>query len=116
MYVPASLKGGWNDSAREALLERALGQLEQYAPGLRQLVLHAEMLTPHDLEQVHRVTGGHWHHTEFAVDQMLMMRPTYEAAQYATPVPGLYLCGAGCHPGGDLMGGAGYNAAREILK
>jgi phytoene dehydrogenase-like protein len=98
------------------LLERALGQLEQYAPGLRQLVLHAEMLTPHDLEQVYRVTGGHWHHTEFAVDQMLMMRPTYEAAQYATPMPGLYLCGAGCHPGGDLMGGAGYNAAREILK
>jgi phytoene dehydrogenase-like protein len=46
----------------------------------------------------------------------LMMRPTYEAAQYGTPIPGLYLCGAGCHPGGDLMGGAGHNAALEILR
>ena len=47
---------------------------------------------------------------------MLMMRPTYEAAQYSTPLPGLYLCGAGCHPGGDLMGAAGHNAAQEILR
>ena len=90
--------------------------LEQHAPGLRELVLYAELLTPQDLEQQHRVTGGHWHHTEFAVDQMLMMRPTYEAAQYSTPIPGLYLCGAGCHPGGGLMGGPGHNAAKEILK
>ena len=50
------------------------------------------------------------------MDQMLMMRPTYEAAQYSTPIPGLYLCSAGCHPGGGVMGGAGHNAAREILK
>ena len=69
-----------------------------------------------DLEREYRVTGGHWHHTEFALDQALMMRPTYEAAQYQTPVPGLYLCGAGCHPGGDLSGGPGHNAAREILR
>ena len=116
MYVPASLKGGWTDSARDALTESVIATLERYAPGLRELVLHAEMLTPHDLEQSHRVTGGHWHHTEFAMDQMLMMRPTYEAAQYRTPIPGLYLCGAGSHPGGGLMGGPGHNAAHEILK
>jgi len=47
---------------------------------------------------------------------LLMMRPTYEAAQYRTPIAGLYLCGAGCHPGGDLVGGAGHNAAHEILR
>ena len=52
----------------------------------------------------------------FEVDQSLMMRPTYEAAQYATPLPGLYLCGAGSHPGGDLTGGPGHNAACEILR
>lgn len=116
MYVPANLKGGWSEAAKAALTGRVLDTLEQYAPGLRNLVLHAELLTPADLEQQYRVTGGHWHHTEFAVDQMLMMRPTYEAAQYSTPIPGLYLCGAGCHPGGGLMGGPGHNAAKEILK
>ena len=116
MYVPAKLKGGWTSEARSALTERVLDELERYAPGLRELVVHAEMLTPADLERSHNVTGGHWHHTEFSIDQMLMMRPTYQAAQYSTPIPGLYLCGAGSHPGGGLMGGPGHNAAHEILK
>jgi phytoene dehydrogenase-like protein len=116
MYVPANVKGGWTEDSKNALLKTLLQTLEAYAPGLGDLVLQAELLTPQDLENSHRVTGGHWHHAEFAVDQMLMMRPTYEAAQYRTPIPGLYLCGAGSHPGGDLMGGPGYNAAREILK
>jgi phytoene dehydrogenase-like protein len=79
-------------------------------------VIAGEFLTPLDIERECRVTGGHWHHTEFAMDQMLMMRPTYEAAQYATPLEGLFLCGAGSHPGGDLTGAPGHNAAREILR
>lgn len=116
MYVPAELRGGWTDEAKSNLLQRLLVQLEQYAPGISAQVIHSELLTPHDLEQTHNVTGGHWHHTEFAVDQLLMMRPTYEAAQYSAPVPGLYLCGAGSHPGGGLVGAPGHNAAREILK
>ncbi|MFT6286399.1 MAG: phytoene dehydrogenase-like protein [Halieaceae bacterium] len=116
MYIPANVKGGWTEESRSALLKTLLETLEAYAPGMEDLVIQAELLTPQDLESSHRVTGGHWHHAEFAVDQMLMMRPTYEAAQYHTPIPGLYLCGAGSHPGGDLMGGPGYNAAREILK
>jgi phytoene dehydrogenase-like protein len=115
MYVPATLKGGWNDAARAALTERLLATLEGYAPGLREQVLHAELLTPDDLEREYRVTGGHWHHTEFAIDQLLMMRPTYGAAQYATPIPGLYLCGAGSHPGGGITGAPGHNAAKVIL-
>ena len=116
MYIPYELKGGWSETARSALLEKLLDTLCQYAPGLRELVLHAQLLTPADLERDWNVTGGHWHHGEFAMDQMLMMRPTYEAAQYTTPIPGLYLCSAGCHPGGDVTGAAGHNAAREILK
>jgi phytoene dehydrogenase-like protein len=116
MYVPYALKGGWTDEARADLCERAIETIARYAPGLEQQVLHSELLTPLDLEQTHNVTGGHWHHTEFFADQMFMMRPTYEAAQYKTPIPGLYLCGAGSHPGGGLMGGPGHNAAREILK
>jgi phytoene dehydrogenase-like protein len=116
MYVPHGLKGGWNTGARDTIYERALHTLERYAPSIRKQVLHGELLTPLDLEKSGFVTGGHWHHTEFSVDQMLMMRPTYEAAQHSTPIPGLYLCGAGCHPGGDLAGAAGHNAARVILR
>ena len=116
MYVPYDLKGGWTEAAKENLAKSCLSTIEQYAPGIGDLVVHKELMTPVDLEQHYRGTGGHWHHTEFALDQMLMMRPTYEAAQYATPIAGLHLCGAGCHPGGGLMGAAGHNAALEILK
>jgi len=116
MYVPYSLKGGWTDEARDQMRDRAVDTIAQYAPGIREQILHSELLTPADLEQQYNVTGGHWHHTEMAMDQMLMMRPTYEAAQYRTPIPGLYLCSAGSHPGGDIVGNAGYNAAHEILR
>jgi len=116
MYVPYRLKGGWSSQARGLLCDRVLETIARYAPRLRDHIIHRELLTPADLEQAFLVTGGHWHHTELALDQLLMMRPTYEAAQYSTPIPGLYLCGAGCHPGGDIMGGAGHNAAHEILR
>ena len=116
MYVPHELKGGWTDEARDLMCERAIDTIAEYAPRIREQIIHREFLTPLDLEQDYRVTGGHWHHAEFALDQMLMMRPTYEAAQYGTPIPGLFLCGAGCHPGGDITGAAGHNAASEILR
>jgi phytoene dehydrogenase-like protein len=116
MYVPYRLKGGWTDAARDLICELAIDTIAQYAPRIREQIIHPEFLTPFDLEHNYRVTGGHWHHTEIAMDQMLMMRPTYEAAQYGTPIPGLFLCGAGCHPGGGIMGAAGHNAAREILR
>jgi phytoene dehydrogenase-like protein len=116
MYVPYRLKGGWDDLARNSMCERIIDTIARYAPGIREQIVHQELLTPMDLEQDYLVSGGHWHHSEFALDQMMMMRPTYEAAQYATPLPGLYLCGAGCHPGGDLTGAPGHNAACEILR
>ncbi len=116
MFVPYDLKDGWNNDARERLSEQLIKQIEQYAPGIGQLIMGRELLSPVDLERQFGVTGGHWHHTEMALDQMLMMRPTYEAAQYATPIRDLYLCGAGSHPGGDLTGAPGHNAAQEILK
>lgn len=116
MYAPYRLKGGWDELARHAFAERAIATIARYAPGIREQIVHQEILTPLDLEQVCNVSGGHWHHTEFALDQSLMMRPTYEAAQYSTPLPGLYLCGAGSHPCGDLTGGPGHNAAHEILR
>ena len=116
MYAPYRLKGGWDEAARHALRETAIDTIARYAPGIRDQVSGSELLTPADLEREYRVSGGHWHHAEFALDQILMMRPTYEAAQYSTPLQGLYLCGAGCHPGGDVTGAPGHNAAREILR
>jgi len=115
MYLPAKPAGGWTDALRDACKERLLATLSRHAPGIGDLVLHAELLTPADIERDYGVYGGHWHHGETAIDQLLMMRPTYEAAQYRTPIDGLWLCGAGCHPGGDLNGNPGRNAAREIL-
>ena len=116
MYVPYRLKGGWTEEARAAIRERAIDTIAQHAPRIRQQIVGSELLTPADLEAQYRVTGGHWHHADFAADQMLMMRPTYEAAQYRTPVQGLFLCGAGSHPAGDVTGMPGHNAAREILR
>ncbi|PCI34440.1 MAG: phytoene dehydrogenase [Alphaproteobacteria bacterium] len=116
MYVPHDLKGGWTAAARDQLCERVIDTIARYAPGIRQQILHQELLTPYDIAQSYNVTGGHWHHVEFTLFQMMMMRPTYEAAQYTTPISGLYLASAGCHPGGGLMGGPGHNAAHEILK
>ena len=90
--------------------------LERYAPGLRRQVVASELLLPIDIEREFRITGGHWHHGELALDQFLMLRPVPGAAQYAMPVNGLYLCGAGCHPGGGVMGSAGKNAAQAVLR
>ena len=116
MYVPYRHKEGWSDEHKQALYEKVINLLEAYAPDIRQLIIHGELLTPADIERQFNVSGGHWHHGELSLWQMLMMRPTYEAAQYKTPIPGLYLCSAGSHPGGGLTGAPGHNAAKEILK
>ena len=116
MYVPYELKSSWTDQTRAVLQEKVIDTLSIYAPDIKEHILYSEVLTPLDLEQRHGVTGGHWHHTELSLDQMFMMRPTYEAAQYATPIPGRYVCGAGSHPGGGLVGASGHNAAHEMLK
>jgi phytoene dehydrogenase-like protein len=113
-YAPAELRGGW-EAGGPAFRDSILAVLERYLPGLSARVLAAELLTPADLEARYRMPGGHWHHGELAVDQMMMLRPVHGAGQYATPLPGLYLCGAGSHPGGGVMGAAGLNAARKIL-
>ena len=116
MYAPYDEKTGWSDASRKTFTDNILSTLQRYIPNLKDIALAHELLTPLDLERDYHVTGGHWHHAEMAVEQMLMMRPTYQAAQYETPFPGLYLCGAGSHPGGGLLGIPGWNAARQILK
>ncbi|HLF32351.1 MAG TPA: NAD(P)/FAD-dependent oxidoreductase [Xanthomonadales bacterium] len=113
-YAPRELKGGWA-AGKAAFTDSVLTVLEQYSPDIRSKAVMAELLTPEDLEKEFRMSGGHWHHGELSMDQFLMVRPVPGAAQYATPVDGLYLCGAGSHPGGGVMGSAGRNAARVIL-
>lgn len=113
-YAPYELKGGW-EAGREAFADHVIKTIAALAPGLGDQIVAREMLAPPDLERVFGMTGGHWHHGDLAVDQMLMLRPVPGFAQYASPVPGLYLCGAGTHPGGGVMGAAGMNAAKRIL-
>jgi phytoene dehydrogenase-like protein len=74
------------------------------------------LLTPLDIEEQYNIAGGHWHHGELTLDQMMMLRPVPEAARYALPLDGMYICGASAHPGGGVMGAAGRNAAPAIIK
>ncbi len=113
-YAPHRLKAGWS-GAREAFAKRLIELLEGYAPGMASTIAASELLTPEDIESRFGITGGHWHHGELIVDQMLMLRPLHGAAQYDTPVEGFYLCGAGTHPGGNVTGVPGMNAARRLL-
>jgi phytoene dehydrogenase-like protein len=113
-YAPYALKEGW-ESGRQRFTDTALDTLERFAPGLRGSIIGSELLTAADMERQFRISGGHWHHGDLAFDQFLMVRPVPGAAQYRTPLEGLFLCGAGCHPGGGVMGIAGRNAARQVL-
>ncbi len=114
-YVPYAPDVGW-DAGKPTLLNQLLSELEAYAPGIGALVTASELVVPSELEASHGMTGGNWHHGELSIDQALMMRPFPGSTQYATAVEGLYLCGAGAHPGGGLQGLPGRNAAKEILK
>ena len=97
-FAPYELEGGWMDAARDGLGEAVLGQLERHVPDLRERIVAMEVLTPVDLQRRYRTTGGHLHHGEHALDQMLFMRPTPETAHYRTPIRGLFLAGSGSHP------------------
>lgn len=115
-YAPYHLEGGWSEAARRRLGETVLVQLEAFSPDLRSLIVAQDVLTPVDIERDTGAAGGHWHHGELAVEQMLNLRPVNGLARYALPVGGLYLCGAAAHPGGDVLGAAGHNAARQALR
>jgi phytoene dehydrogenase-like protein len=114
IYLPYDLRGGW-DPARDRVAEALIDRIAEVAPDIRQRIVAKQLQTPADLESRFGLTGGHWHHGELAFDQLFMLRPVPGAAQYATPLPGLYLCGAGTHPGGGVSGIPGRNAARRIV-
>jgi len=113
-FAPYTLREGDWDTSRDAFGECVVKTLEQYAPGIRPLIVAAETLTPLDLERGWGLTGGHIFHGELSLDQFFTMRPLLGYGNYATPLRGLFLCGNGSHPGTGLTGGSGLNAAREI--
>jgi len=113
-YAPYALKEGWS-AGKPKFLKAIMAQLEAYAPGIGKSVLHTELLTPADIETRYRMPGGHWHHGELQADQMLMSRPVSGWSGYDTPLEGLFLAGAGSHPGGGVSGAPGLNAAKRII-
>jgi len=114
-YAPYRLRDGdWN-ARREAFGDVVLDTLSEYAPKIRDAVLHRRVLVPPDLEAAYGLPEGSPSHGEMTLDQFFHMRPIPGHARYRTPIDGLYLCGAGCHPGGGVTGIPGHNAARAIL-
>ena len=101
---------------RQPLLQAVLNTLDKFAPGISGLVVAAQVLTPADLETEYGFHGGHIFHGELALDQLFAARPLLGYARYDSPIRGLYLCGAGTHPGGFLTGASGRLAASAVLK
>ena len=111
------LPGGasWAD-AKQAALDRVIDTVDRYAPNFRRSIIAAQAYTPEELETRFGLIGGDIFHGALTLDQLYWARPAWGASQYRTPVPGVYLCGSGAHPGGGVSGAPGHNAARAILR
>jgi len=114
-YGPYQLASGSWDSEREAYGDQVLATLEQYCPGITASVQHAEILAPPDIEARYGLLGGNIFQGEMSPDQMLSLRPIFGYGDYRSPIAGLYLCGAGTHPGGGVMAISARNASKVIL-
>jgi phytoene dehydrogenase-like protein len=112
---PAIARERWARE-RDAFADRVLALVDEVAPGFSASVLHRDVLGPPELEDVFALTGGNIFHGAMTLDRLLFLRPLPGWARYRTPIAGLWLCGAGTHPGGGVMGACGRNAAREILR
>ncbi|MGA8144896.1 MAG: NAD(P)/FAD-dependent oxidoreductase [Candidatus Acidiferrales bacterium] len=115
-YVPYKLRRGTWDENRELLGDRVVRKIGEYAPNVPKSILARQVLTPLDLERTYGLTEGNIFHGDLSLEQLFFMRPIPGWSQYRTPVNGLYLCGAGAHPGGGVTGAPGYNAAHQALR
>jgi phytoene dehydrogenase-like protein len=115
-YVPYHLREGNWDENREVLGDRVVKKIAEYAPNVPASVSARQVLTPLDLERTYGLTEGNIFHGDLRLEQLFFMRPVPGWAQYRTPVAGLYLCGAGAHPGGGVTGAPGRNAAHQALR
>jgi phytoene dehydrogenase-like protein len=115
-YAPYHLKGSSWDVERDRFGDTVVDTIAEYAPDLKSLILHRQVVTPLDLEREWGLTEGNIFQGELALEQLLFLRPVPGWARYRTPVENLYICGSSAHPGGGIMGAPGRNAAIEILR
>src|SRR5687767_1455755 len=116
-YAPYHLKDGvWDDRKREAFGDAVINAIAEYAPNIKDIILHRQVLTPLDIEQVFGLTEGNIFQGELTLEQLFFLRPVPGWARYATPIDRLYMCGSATHPGGGIMGAPGKNAAERIVK
>ncbi|MGA9797087.1 MAG: NAD(P)/FAD-dependent oxidoreductase [Rhizomicrobium sp.] len=115
-YLPYKLREGTWDEKREALADSIIRQIGRHMPNVPGAILARKMLTPLDLENIYGLTEGNIFHGDLHLGQLFSMRPVPGYSQYRSPVKGLYLCGAGAHPGGGVTGAPGHNAAMQVLK
>jgi phytoene dehydrogenase-like protein len=115
-YVPYKLREGTWDEKRELLGDRVVKKIAEYAPNVPGAIEARQVLTPLDLERTYGLTEGNIFHGDLRLEQLFFMRPVPGWAQYRTPIRGLYLCGAGAHPGGGVTGAPGRNAAQQALR
>jgi phytoene dehydrogenase-like protein len=115
-YVPYKLKQGNWDQKRELLGDRVVNKIAEFAPNVPSAIIVRHVLTPLDLERTYGLTEGNIFHGDLTLEQLFFMRPVPGWADYRSPIGGLYLCGAGAHPGGGVTGAPGHNAAKQVLR
>jgi phytoene dehydrogenase-like protein len=116
-YCPSSLSDGpWTPEKRERFGQTVIDKLERYSPGFKDLIVHMEVRTPHEIEAEIGLTEGNIFQGELTIDQLFFNRPFPGYGQYRMPVKNLFMCGSSTHPGGGVSSACGANAAREILK
>ncbi|WP_137392178.1 phytoene desaturase family protein [Rhodoligotrophos defluvii] len=115
-HAPYHLRDGDWETEREPFYQRVIDTWADYAPNVKDAIIHAQVLVPPDLERIIGLTGGNIFQGDLSLDQLFILRPAAKYANYRSPIEGLYTCGSSNHPGGGVMGVAGYNAAREIMR
>ncbi|HUY40875.1 MAG TPA: NAD(P)/FAD-dependent oxidoreductase [Candidatus Dormibacteraeota bacterium] len=116
-YAPYRLKEGpWTERLKDEFADRCFAIVERYAPGFTESVIDRQILTPPDIEERFGLTGGNIFQGSMSLDNLFAFRPVPGYADYRTPIENLYVCGSAAHPGGGVMGAAGYNAARVMLR
>ena len=116
-YAPYKLRPGLNwDDQKEAFGDNVINTISEYAPNIKDIILHRQVVTPLDLERDFGLSEGNIFQGELSLEQLFFLRPVPGWAQFRTPIKNLYMCGSATHPGGGIMGGPGRLAALEILK
>jgi phytoene dehydrogenase-like protein len=116
-YAPYKLKPGLNwDQLRDDFGNTVIDTIAEYAPNLKNIILHKQVLTPLDLEREFGLTEGNIFQGELSLEQLFFLRPVSGWARFRTPIKNLYMCGSATHPGGGIMGAPGRLSALEVLK